>query len=130
MKASKDFAKFFRFEIAMSRHISGEPDAMRVVSRKPVAQSAACCFGFAGFKTRFANVAATTCGKWLVRLTSKSCCSGGNFNTRAPSDFQNCSKFFSAAEFVLRVGVKTQTAFENKSARAAETPVFSPPAIG
>ena len=44
----------------MSRHISGEPDAMRVVSRKPVAHSAACVLGLAGFKTRFASAAAVT----------------------------------------------------------------------
>src|SRR5438445_259255 len=111
MNASKDFAKFFRFESAMSRHISGEPDAMRVVSRKPLAQSCDWILGLAGFKTRFASVAATMCGKWLVRLTNKSCCSGGNFKTRAPSDFQNCSSLRMAAALDLRVGVKTQTAF-------------------
>src|ERR1017187_6968916 len=41
MKASSDFARFLRLARAMSRHISGEPDAMRVVSRKPFAHSAA-----------------------------------------------------------------------------------------
>ena len=36
----------------MSRHISGEPEAMRVVSRKPVAQSAAWVFGSAGIQNQ------------------------------------------------------------------------------
>ena len=62
-KASTDRERFFRLASAMSRHISGEPDAMRVVSRKPVAHNAACDLEFAGFKTRFASVTATTCGR-------------------------------------------------------------------
>ena len=37
MNASTDRARFLRLASAMSRHISGEPDAMRVVSRKPLA---------------------------------------------------------------------------------------------
>jgi hypothetical protein len=41
MKAFSDFARFLRLASAMSRHISGEPDAMRVASRNPFAQSAA-----------------------------------------------------------------------------------------
>src|ERR1039458_615957 len=71
--ASTEREIFFRLASAMSRHISGEPDAMRVVSRKPVAHNAACDLEFAGFKTRFASVPATICGRWLERLTSKSC---------------------------------------------------------
>src|SRR5581483_3390874 len=63
MNVSTERAMFFRFDNAMSRHISGEPDAMRVVSRKPVAHRRACCFGLFGSKTRLASDAATTCGK-------------------------------------------------------------------
>src|SRR5258708_40157898 len=44
MKASNDLERFFRLASAMSRHISGEPDAMRVVSRKPLAHKEDCCF--------------------------------------------------------------------------------------
>src|ERR1700733_1048060 len=42
--ASSERERFLRFASAMSRHISGEPEAMRVVSRKPVAHKAACVF--------------------------------------------------------------------------------------
>ena len=104
MKSSSDFARFLRLARAMSRHISGEPDAMRVVSRKPLAQSCDCAFGRAGSRTQFASAAATTCGRWLERLTSKSCCSGASRSVRAPSDFQNCSTLRTAAglEFLRR----------------------------
>jgi hypothetical protein len=44
-KADRARSKFARLAIAMSRHISGEPAAMRVVSRKPLAQSIPCSFG-------------------------------------------------------------------------------------
>jgi hypothetical protein len=40
INASTDCERFLRLASAMSRHISGEPDAMRVVSRKPVAHKA------------------------------------------------------------------------------------------
>src|SRR5580698_3983581 len=39
VNASRERVRFLRLANAMSRHISGEPDAMRVVSRKPVAHS-------------------------------------------------------------------------------------------
>src|SRR5688572_17805523 len=56
-------SKCFRFITAISRHISGEPAAMRVLSRKPFAQSFPCSAGFFGSKTKVANCAANTCGK-------------------------------------------------------------------
>ena len=40
-----------RFARAMSRHISGEPAAIRVVSLKPFAQTSACSLGCAGLNT-------------------------------------------------------------------------------
>ena len=129
--ASTEHERFLRLASAMSRHISGEPDAMRVVSRKPVAHSCACVLGLAGFKTRFANVAATTCGKWLDRLTSKSCCAASSFKTRAPSDFQNCSSLRTAVALDFFVGVKTQAAFSKRFSRAAAHRSFPrPPSDG
>src|ERR1039458_9723765 len=107
-KASTDREMFFRLASAMSRHISGEPDAMRVVSRKPVAHSPTCVWGCAGFKTRFTSVAATMCGRWLDRLTSKSCCAASSRSVRAPSDFQNCSSLRTALALDFFVGVTMQ----------------------
>src|ERR1039458_5106787 len=129
-KASNDREICLRLASAMSRHISGEPDAMRVVSRKPVAHSPTCVWGCAGLKTRFTSVAATMCGRWLDRLTSKSCCAASSRSVRAPSDFQNCSSLRTALALDFFVGVTMQTALAYKSARAASTPIFSPPAIG
>ena len=44
-------AEIFPITSAMSRHISGEPEAMRVVSRKPLAQTAVCSVGWVGLRT-------------------------------------------------------------------------------
>ena len=104
--------------------------ATRVVSRKPVAHNAACAFGCDGSRTLCANVAATTCGRWLERQTSASCVSGESRSKRPPTAFQKASTFRNAARFVRRVGVTTHIAPSNKSARAAATPVLSAPAIG
>ena len=43
--------------------VPGDPAAMRVVSRKPLAQSIGCCFGSDRERTKFAKVAATRWGK-------------------------------------------------------------------
>jgi len=108
--------------MAMSRHISGEPEAMRVVSRKPVAHRPAWFFGPAGLKTKFTKAAAATCGKWLERLTSKSCCAASSRNIRAPNECQNVSTLRTALAFDFFSGVTTHTALTYKSARAADTP--------
>src|SRR6266567_6433853 len=44
-------ARFLRFASAISRHISGELEAMRVVSRNPLAHSIACSLGCTGLRT-------------------------------------------------------------------------------
>src|SRR2546428_10833571 len=44
-------ARFLRFASAISRHISGELEAMRVVSRNPLAHNNACSLGCAGLRT-------------------------------------------------------------------------------
>lgn len=127
---SNDRTTFLRFARTMSRHISGEPEATRVVSRKPVAQSSACNLDCVGSKTNPASAAAATCGRWLERLTSKSCCAAFNFKTRAPSVFQNRSSLRTAPAGEFFVGVSTQTAFSKRFPRAAATPVFSRPPSG
>ena len=101
----------------------------RGVAKTGRAQRRLVC-GLAGFKTRFASAAATTCGRWLERLTSKSCCAASSRSVRAPSACQNASSLRTAPALDFLSGVTTQTAFAYKSARAASTPIFSPPAIG
>ena len=102
--------RFCRLASAMSRHISGELDAMRVVSRNPLAQSIPCSLECSGPRIRLASWAATTCGRWLDRLTKSSCAFGVSLSSRAPTDFHNCSTLRTAAGFDLRVGVTTHTA--------------------
>ena len=51
MKTPSTRHKFLRLASYTSRHISGELAAMRVVSRKPLAQTSACSRGCAGLKT-------------------------------------------------------------------------------
>ena len=109
----------------MSRHISGEPDAMRVVSRKPLAQSAACCFGCAGFKTWLAKVAATTCGKWLDRLTSASWISGVNSQHARTNRSPKLLHFFQRGPVGLfRRGYDANGVDEQIRARGADTGFF------
>ena len=47
----------------LSSRVPGEPDAIRVVSRKPVAHNVASACGFFGSNTFVARLAATRCGK-------------------------------------------------------------------
>ena len=88
----------------MSRHISGEPDAIRVVSRKPLAQSAGCCLGCSGSSTQFASSQATICGRWLERLTSVSCNAGVKRKNPAAHRPPKCSTRRTAAAVRLPRG--------------------------
>jgi hypothetical protein len=119
-----------RFAKAMSLHNSGEPLANRVVSRNPVAHNRSSPRPLPGSRIHRANPAATTWGRWLARLTSRSCRSGVIVTTLPPTPDHRDSTRSIAPRGVRDVGVTTQTAWSNRSARADPNPVFSDPAIG
>src|SRR5437870_3486822 len=118
----------------MSRHISGDEAAMRVVSLYPPPANA---WRSRSGMNRSWNVAmvftiakASTCGRWLTAPRTPSCSMGSISRIRAPQASQRRRTFASASGSVCEVGVRIHRASRNKSGLAASTPVFSLPAMG
>ena len=120
-----------RFASAMSRHISGEPAAMRVKSRKPppACANSASPSGRRASSSTSAN--ASTCGRCDTAANTRSCRAGVIVVTARAAGFPKAhSSLRGALSAVSMSGVSTTLRPANSDARAAAAPDASLPAIG
>ena len=116
-----------RFSVTISAHIAGFPAATRVVSRNPPPPKRP---SPGSFRQTRAALAATRCGRWLIRATSSSWIAALIQEVRQPMVFQNRSSAAACSGGAPSSLVSRQAAFLKRVEVTAARPLRSEPAIG
>ena len=115
----------------MSIHIRGFAPAIRVMSRRePPALARGSCPSTRLAPARLTITFASTCGRWLVSATRRSCATGSIATGKAPSSATKPWTSRCRSASVCAVGVRNQVAPSNRPAEALSGPRASDPVIG